>query len=569
MNTKKKDIVNCKYGLFVHFVRHFGCFADGRKPETVNELTASFDVEAFADSVAAMGVEYMILTAWHYNVEPLYPSAVTEKWRPGSSSERDLLGEILDSMNARNIPVILYTHPRDGHDFSPEDQKATGWGAGTTAPDEQTPDTAHFDYTRWNEYMSELYEELAERYASRIVGFYTDGGGPKEPCSLLHPHKDFQIVNYLKIRDIMKSHNPNLISFQNYYGETYANDFGNSETYTFYINSVIGHDNIGQWQCASRVATTLVPFSTSWFCGSGKRGEHTLKMSVDIMLRYILFNASAAKCGGTLIAGGPYADGSLWPVDIPETGAVIGKELARFQDSVLDAKISLSYPTFAGSTLDDNRFRFWMTGENDRYEYLHCLKLPEDGILEWTLPEDQILLSNPTAVTGDIRITEFVKSSEGYTLRFTGTPDTLDTVIRFTRVGTSVPCGYEWINNTDTRICYLDDWYYTASWIYNKTRIAEGCYERDTHCSKGNESAVYLAFTGNIVEVYGIYADGNGAADVYIDGVFCGTIDEQAETHKAGALCFTSIPLHGGQHVIQLYIKNDKPFYLDAFRILQ
>jgi len=567
MKTEKKDIRRCKLGLFVHYVLSGCYYADGKIPDDINDAVDNFDVEAFADSVAAMGVEYLLITAWHARVQPLYPSAVTEKWRPGNSPNRDLLGEILDSMDARNIPVMFYTHPRDGHDFSEEDKTKTGWGAGKDPEDDQHPNEATFDYDLWNSYMLEMFEELADRYASRIVGFYNDGNGSKDPRDLFHTNKDFQIVNYLKIRDILKSRNPDLISFQNYYGDAYGNDFGNSETYTRYIMEYAGPDNLGKWQCSAKTSTSLLTFATGWAAGHCNQ-EHNVIIPTENAIRFIMFNASVTQCGGILLSSGPFAEGGLWPAEVMENCSAVGKALARYPDSLLDARPSLSYPTISGTTLEDNHYRFWMTGEDNHYEYLHCLKLPENGVLEWSLPEDQILLSNPTVMSGDIRITEFVKSADGYTLRFTGTPDILNTVIRFTRIGVSVPCGYEWVNNSDTRICYHKDWEYTASWVYKKIQVTDGCFERDAHRATGTDSSAYFAFTGNIIEVYGVLGNGNGAADVFIDGVFCGTIDEQAEEDKARALCFTSIPLHGGQHVIQLYTKNDKPFYLDAFRVL-
>ena len=75
----KKHFSKMKYGLFVHYVYELSPFSDGRIPNSLEEFADSFDVEAFADSVKAMAVEYVILTAWHYRMRPLYPSAVTER----------------------------------------------------------------------------------------------------------------------------------------------------------------------------------------------------------------------------------------------------------------------------------------------------------------------------------------------------------------------------------------------------------------------------------------------------------------------------------------------------------
>ena len=119
-----KDLVNCKYGMFIHHVLPWSSYADGSKPQTIYEFADAFDAEGFADSLERMGVEYIVFTAWHFAVQPLYPSAVSEKWRPGNCPKRDLLGDIIDSVRARDIHVVMYTHPRDGHDFSEEDKIA-------------------------------------------------------------------------------------------------------------------------------------------------------------------------------------------------------------------------------------------------------------------------------------------------------------------------------------------------------------------------------------------------------------------------------------------------------------
>ena len=54
-----------KYGFFVHFVHGICTNADGSKPDSLEEAIRNFDTEGFADAIAAMGVEYLIFTAWH------------------------------------------------------------------------------------------------------------------------------------------------------------------------------------------------------------------------------------------------------------------------------------------------------------------------------------------------------------------------------------------------------------------------------------------------------------------------------------------------------------------------
>jgi len=571
----KKELSRCKYGLFVHHILPCVVYSDGTPVKSIDEMAEAFDTEGFADTLAEMGVEYLIFTVWHFAVQPLYPSAVSEKWRPGNCpTKRDLMGDIIDSVNARGINVILYTHPRDGHDFSEDDKEKTGWGRGKCEADIQHPCEETFNYEKWNQYMLELYAEMADRYASRLSGYYTDSNGPKDHRlpgyvpGTIYTNTDFQIVNYISVRDIMMSRNPNLINYQNYYGDCYGNMYGNSETYGWYIESRFGGKNAEKWHCAGKTVTSLAPFSTGWTSGSDPRGKDVRRMAYEDILMYTLFNGSSCYCGGTAFATGVFAEGNLWPVGVVETFRQLKQDLAQYKDSFMDAVISLSYPTIPGSTLESNDFRFWMTGEDKNYEYLHCIRLPEDGVLEWNDAEDGIILEEPMSMTDTVKITEFVKTGNGYRMAFTGTADPIDTVFRFTRAGNAQQTNYKWYNNDSKYICYHPGWTYDAAWHYNKLFTADGCYERDIHRSYEENCSLSFAFDGNYVELYGVLNEHFGTADIYIDGVFCATVDENASEHTPRALVYRSPRLHGGTHLLQLYT-HEKGFAVDAFRVIQ
>ena len=124
-----------KYGFFVHYVwggeglhghGQHGWFDAHRN---LDDLANRFDAERFANDLASMGVEYVLFTAWHANMNLLYPSKVMEKWMPGHSAKRDLIGDMIKACKAKGIQVLLYTHPRDGHDFmAPDHQPADRLG---------------------------------------------------------------------------------------------------------------------------------------------------------------------------------------------------------------------------------------------------------------------------------------------------------------------------------------------------------------------------------------------------------------------------------------------------------
>ena len=65
MNKNTQNFEFLKYGLFVHYVHNLSFFSDGRKPEDINETLESFDVKGFAEQIAEMKVQYLIITSWH------------------------------------------------------------------------------------------------------------------------------------------------------------------------------------------------------------------------------------------------------------------------------------------------------------------------------------------------------------------------------------------------------------------------------------------------------------------------------------------------------------------------
>jgi hypothetical protein len=82
------------------------------------------------------------------------------------------------------------------------------------------------------------------------------------------------------------------------------------------------------------------------------------------------------------------------------------------------------------------------------------------------------------------------------------------------------------------------------------------------HVALGKDAFAFLAFEGDVLEVYG-----RGNAAVYIDGIKIGTVSCSAENTGRRNLLFASPKLHGGQHT--LYLLAEKDFCLDAVRIIR
>ncbi len=557
MITQKYDFYKYKYGLFIHYVHGLSMFSDGRKPKNINETLDSFDVEGFARDVADTGVQFLVFTSWHWKMIPLYPSEVTAKWRGYEIPRRDLLGEIIDAVNAKGVKVILYTHPRDGHDFDSADRAATGWGEGYregSGKDRANPLT--FNSEKWNEYVTELYTELADRYAHKLYGFYTDGAGPFDGTDPAMEN-NLQVINYLELRDIMKSRNPDIVMIQNYFGYIFSDDFAMPEGYFGYEEDTLKH--CVEKLPAAEKSLAMSPFDGSWMPGLSfdSKKDDSCSTPIENAIKFVLFNASCTVGGGTVYATGPYCEGNVWVPGALDYLKNIGKKVNEYRESVLDAKVSLSYPTISGETLETLGYNFFMTSDDEKYEYLHIMK-PTDSI---TLGDslDGALLTTPVSMTDGLKVESF----DGKRLTLSGSFDGIDSVIRFERVvGEHAPV-IEWINDTDKCIRYSKDWKY--HYLKNdelRIKITTGCFESDLHRALADGETAFVAFEGSVLEVYA-----RGNATLFIDGIKVGKIECSNENDGRRNLAYTSVNLHGGKHT--LYIVADENFDFDALRIVK
>jgi hypothetical protein len=134
VRTPLEDWRGMKYGFFVHYVWDGAGTVtlnpDGSRPASIDDLCDRFDAQGFAEDIASMGVDYLVFTAWHANLYPLFPSAAIERIEPGRSPRRDLLGDMIGAVRAKGIRVLLYTHP---------EQPVFG-----------------LDYDRWNDFLNDL-----------------------------------------------------------------------------------------------------------------------------------------------------------------------------------------------------------------------------------------------------------------------------------------------------------------------------------------------------------------------------------------------------------------------------
>ena len=421
-----------KYGFFVHYVWGGEAYSatvnkDGSMPAGLDDLANRFDAEGFARDVAAMGVEYVLFTAWHADMNVLYPSKVMEKWRPGHSAKRDLIGDMIKACKAKGVQVLLYTHPRDGHDFTDADMAKTGWHRGEGS----NPDFNKWDKTKWNDFINEAYGELVDRYGNDILGLYLDEGSGAADS--------YRVVDYPRLRKTITEKHPHLLMMQNDYGNLYIGDIGNQEV--FYNGSFATPDG-DQWS-SNKIPISIVVGSIFWAAypeGKNEPAQKSAKVGFypripytpESMFRHTVLQAgSNTDGGGILWAAGPYAGGG-WETGVLDRMKRVGELIRPVERSIKNTYPSASWRTATGTKIADLTWGVATRSIDDKFEYLHVLKAPAGGskILKLPPPADGKKFSK-AVLLADMKSVALKQDESGVSLALpTGSSwDRLDTVI--------------------------------------------------------------------------------------------------------------------------------------------
>lgn len=388
-----------KYGFFVHYVWGGTAYLatpnpDGSTPNGLQELADQFPVEQFAQQMERIGAQYVIFTAFHANMNAMYPSQVLDRFLPGHSAKRDLIREVIDALKSKGIQVMLYTHPRDGHDLTKEEGEPLGWALSynpaTGAPTPE-PDFSLYQSAKWNDFINALYEELTDRYGADLLGLYMDEGDAEG--------KSWKVVDYPRLERTIHKKYPHLVLVQNYYGDLYSCDLGSKEfCHWREFKTTNGED----WPCyASSVGAVMA----SEFFPTGSNQQEVCVYSPEDLFRYTVLEASACSDGGGIQwAAGPYPDGS-WEKDVMEQMEQVYRYLKPIEASVKNTRPSTAYPTVPGTSIRQLEWGVATQSADGETTYLHILKKPQGLELKLPLPQDGRmfssagLLSNGKAVT--------------------------------------------------------------------------------------------------------------------------------------------------------------------------
>jgi len=190
-----------KYGLMFHWTSLTTPASGPLKPykDAVND----FDVRSFVNMVERTGADYVIFTGcWAETYIPA-PLQQWEKEYPGHTTKRDLITEISDSLNKRNIKFFLYLST---HVYAKYDKVNSG------------------EFGRLN---YKLLSEIGARFKDKIAGYWFDGW-----YQSYQKHPGFDFEKFYKICKIGNSNRltalntwlyPNVSEWQDYWaGEIYS-----------------------------------------------------------------------------------------------------------------------------------------------------------------------------------------------------------------------------------------------------------------------------------------------------------------------------------------------------------
>jgi hypothetical protein len=154
-------MIEGKYGIFTHWsLLSYPLYGDKRARESFEWGVNNFDVEAYANKIEETGASWVIFTTCHGGQMFPAPIKTLNDVMPGRTTERDLIAEIAEALNKRNIKLLLY------YGFSSKGAVAEKLGA------DKNPE-------KWLQYIVDFVSEVSLRYGKSIAGWgYFDGTVP-------------------------------------------------------------------------------------------------------------------------------------------------------------------------------------------------------------------------------------------------------------------------------------------------------------------------------------------------------------------------------------------------------
>ena len=351
-----------RYGMFSTVVYNISSGPAGTRPyKTLDDFANGFDVNAYADSLKKTGVEYVIFTEWHKAMYNLGPNAALEKWLPGHTCKRDLIGVVADALDARGIKLIIYAHPNDGHDLKPEEKERVGFVKPENGVKRLMP--------KFNDFINEVYAETAARAARHpnVLGFWWDSwSGNGRAIDM--PRLRKTLLEAMPRAIVLSNNGPapdwvDYLSLERYYTHGPKGD----------IDNLIALDDN---------QTTI--FAGDWACRM--RSNETSLYSPETLFRFTAFNACAGAPGGMAWAVSPAFDGKTWGTDNLAVMTRLGALIAPVRESICGVRKSRNWTIPTGSRYSTSCGYGATRSLDGKREYLHVLRHPDIRSIDVELP---------------------------------------------------------------------------------------------------------------------------------------------------------------------------------------
>ena len=361
----KASFAEMQLGLFVHYVYAHGGHTGTQRPNGaavgLDELADNLDVDDLAACAAEMRAQYVQFTTWHANMNALYPSKVLQDRLPGHCARRDVIADLIRALRAKNIRLILYIHPSDGHDFSRADQDRVGWN---DAP----------PYVRWNDFVSDVVAELVDRYGKDVSGYYIDGGLPPQ-------------INPSRLRKTILQRQPKAWLIQNSGLNRDCVDYGSRE-------EVKPPFSATTWQMASVM-------TKNWFAEPG--GSVSIRPEFAYQYAILQSAVSGRRGGGLACAFGPYPGGQ-WESGLRDFTKRLGSLVDRARPSFFDTRPSAAYVTKEGQPLKGLPYAATESRDGKK-TYVHVFLPPRGRVLCLPPPADGRRFSTAKLLPGGGQVT--------------------------------------------------------------------------------------------------------------------------------------------------------------------
>jgi len=494
-----------------------------------NDRISNFPVEPLADMLEAGGVKLLFFTITHhdYNLPFPVPSNASSNMKSlyaGRDSDRDLMGDIYEALNARGIKLGFYFNPL------PDTEE------------QAFQDRIGFPDGDWLQNMYETVEMTSDFYGEKVFAWWIDNMAKSSHSSR---------INQEEFAGYLRSGNEDALIAYNMRGQVddrqnpYSRDGEVADT----TNFTAGHLKDGD-------LNYLKPASK--FDSNG-----LLNYRLDHLQRGWAIQEPDSEIGGTW-QNGRYAMPVLleYMYDLKSVGAVASWNIAPYLDGDIDDRVVNQW-VMIGEAMKSGKA--YVPENDDMFAYDGFSTTQQD--LE---ASDRFLAES--SQSGDTATITFTgsrielwgkKQSNGGDCRISLDGSTVETLsqsspsdenqVKFFDSG-PLKSGQHTLEmrNLGGGICTLDHAFYTpelsdkadgAEFEYGSgwdNQVRTASYDNTIHYTNGDERSADFEFTGDRFQIFSQVGPGGGVFDVWINGEVVATVDTYGPKKLHQVLVYSS-----------------------------